>query len=647
MVAIYALIAWLILQIAETTFSPLGFPDWAMRVLIVIAIVGFPVAFILAWVVDIRPEGLIFDLPLWRGTAERPREETKTDLVVVAILVVMLGVGTYGVFKLIMQDIGDRSVPQVSATHISPNSIAVLAFDNFEGSSETDYFASGLAEEILNLLAGIDELKVAARTSSFQFRGAKVGIPEVAELLNVRYVLEGSVRLEDGRIRVTAQLIDGSNGFHDWSQTYERDLEGIFSIQQEIAFAVVSELKVALSVDSKQSLQLRPTENIDAYVFYLKGREKLRSSADADVMRTASSLFESALRIDPDMSRAYSGICEARLGLYAITSDADDYAGAQDACDEAVRLDSGLNAENHLARGVLFRYGGDYEAAEEELRNAITISPTNSDAYIELAEISMAQGLREEAEATFLRAVDLNRAYWKAHEGLANFYYRTERYNEAVRAYGFVTTLAPDGGSGFIGLGSAYWMLGDPEKARTAWDRAARLKPNRESYTNTGIANYYTGRFEEAVEMQLKALEYANEDQLLWGRLAESYRFVAGQEEKALAAYRKAARYAQDILAINENDWRTRGLLGLYYVHLGQSSEGSRFVDRAVEESGRNAEALYYQALARLVLGETEGALDALAESLGADPYYQQFVDTDPDLAQLRGNERLEALRSN
>lgn len=643
MVAIYAVTAWLVLQIAETTFTPLGFPDWTMRVLIVVAIVGFPAAFLLAWVVDIRPEGLIFDLPLWRGTREQPREETKTDFVVVAILVLMLGAGTYGVFSLVMQDIAEEPI-QTSDTQLPLNSIAVLAFDNFEGPAETDYFASGLAEEILNLLAGVQELRVAARTSSFQFRDAQVGIPEVARLLNVRHVLEGSVRQEDGRIRVTAQLIDGSNGFHDWSRTYERDLEGIFTIQQEIAAAVVSELKIALSVDSEERLQLQPTENINAYVFYLKGREKLRSSADADVMTTASSLFESALEVDPNLSRAYSGICEAKLGLYSITSSTDDFESAEAACAEAVRLDPGLNAENHLARGILYRYGGDYEAAEVELKKAIAISPTTSDAYIELGEISMALGRREEAEATFLRAVDLNRIYWKAQEGLANFYYRTERYGESVQAYGLVTTLAPDGSSGFTGLGSAYWMLGDTEKARTAWDRSAELKPNRTSFTNTGMANYYTGRFEEAVEMQMKALEYAREDHFIWGRLAESYRFVSGREEEAEEAYLSAAAFAEEILAINENDWRTRGLLGLYYAHVGRNDEALEFVDQAVDESNRNAEALYYQALARLTVGDEEGALDALEESVGADRYYQQFVDSDPDLKKLRGNERFERL---
>jgi TolB-like protein len=151
------------------------------------------------------------------------------------------------------------------------NSIAVLAFENFDGQPESDYFADGLAEEILNHLSSISELNVAARSSSFRFRGERVDIREVAKLLNVGHILEGSVRREGNRIRISAQLIDGKEGFNTWSKSYNRNLDDVFAIQKEIAFAVVNGLKIALSVDSKNRLQQTQSENIDAYIFYLQG----------------------------------------------------------------------------------------------------------------------------------------------------------------------------------------------------------------------------------------------------------------------------------------------------------------------------------------------------------------------------------------
>lgn len=640
-VAIYAVFAWLILQIAEVTFTPLGLPDWAMRTLILAAISGFPLAFILAWVIDIRPDGMIFDLPLWPRDTVAPDTEKKTDVVFVFMLAIMMAVGTYQVAGWLFGDVAEEDVTTARAP-APANSIAVLAFENFGGGADTGFFGSGLAEEILNLLAALEELKVAARTSSFQFRGEKQDIRDIAERLGVRHVLEGSVRQEGEQIRVTAQLIDGESGYHRWSRAYDRGLDDIFDIQLEIAEAVVNELKIALSVDSEERLQARPTENIDAYVFYVQGQGRLRGSLDADAMRTASVLFDKALEIDPNFARAHAGLCEAYLRLYHISNDGNDFQTAESACEEAGRLDPGMTSEIHLALGQLYRYRGLYDRAEAKLRNAIAISPAAVDAHIELGEIRMAQDRRQEAEVEFLRAVDLKRNYWKAHEALAYFYYRTERYQESAERYELVTSLAPDVASVFSGKGAAYSMLGESDKARAAWDRSLELKPSRLGYTNMGLRYYYAGQFQDAVEMQRKALEYAPDDHRVWGRLAESYRFLPDNETNAVEAYRNAAKFAEETLAVNTSDWVTTGLLGLYYAHLGRADEAIDLVDRSVSMSQRNSEALYYQALARLQTGDQTGALDALEEAVAFDEQYRQFIETDPDLTLLKETERFE-----
>lgn len=642
-VAIYAVTAWLVLQVAETVFDPLGFPDWSMRFLIIACIVGFPISFILAWVIDIRADGLIFDLPLWQGDSERPRPQKKSDLIYAAVLAVVLAGGTYSTVVLLLDNAAE--IPEaVDATLAPLNSIAVLAFENFDGQSDTDYFAAGLSEEILSLLAGMRELNVAARTSSFRFRGELVDIRDVARLLNVRHVLEGSVRQGNERIRMTAQLINGNNGYHDWSNTYERPIDDIFAVQQEIAAAVVNELKIALSVDSEEQLQRKPTENTEAYIFYLEGRGRLRSSIDADVTLTASRLFQKALEIDPAFFRAHAGNCEAYLRLYEISNDTDDFQDAVSACEKAAEVDPGLDSEINLALGKLYRHRGWYERAEVQLKNAIAATPMEVNAYIELGELRMLQDRREDAEAAYLRAVDLKRNYWRAHVELAGFYYRTERYEEAIRTYEIATSLAPDVASSFGGMGAAYWMLGDLNRARVAYDRSLELKPSRQGYTNMGLRYYYAGQFDDAVEMQKRALKYAPDDHRVWGRLAESYRFVAGNEAASQQAYKRAAALAEANLGVNESDWITTGLLGLYYSHLGRTEEALRLVDRSVSMSHRKPEALYYQALARLKTGDENNALDALEEAVATDEQYRQFINSDPDLQPLKDSERFARL---
>lgn len=638
-VAIYAVTAWLVLQIAETTFAPLGFPAWSMRALIVATIIGFPISFLLAWIIDIRSDGLIFDLPLWVGDSDHPRPQKRSDLVYASLLGVLLVGGTYTAFNLLFENIGEQTV-EVDWPEAPPNSIAVLAFENFDGHADTDYFAAGLAEEILNILAGMKELRVAARTSSFRFRGEQIDIREVAKRLGVRHVLEGSARRDSDRIRMTAQLISGDDGFHDWSKTYERPLDDIFAVQQEIASAVANELRIALSVDSREQLQKRPTENTDAYIYYLQGRGRLRSSKDADVMATASQLFKKSLEIDPTFSRAHAGICEVHLRLYDIGNDIDDFKIAEAACDEASRLDPGLSSEINLALGKLYHYRGWYQRAEEQLNKAIAITPMAVDAYIELAEIQMAQSRGDSVEQAFLRAVDLQRNYWRAHESLARYYYRNERYEEAAKSYEIATSLAPDVASAFAAKGAVYWMLGEADKARLAYDKSLALKPSRQGYTNMGLRYYYAGQFDAAVDMQMKALEFAPDDHRVWGRLAESYRFVAGSEEESQHAYQRAADLAASNLEINDSDWETTGLLALYYAHLERVADARQLAERSVSLSGRNPESLYYQALARLEYGDRNGALEVLEEAVAADEKYSQFIETDPDLQSLRDSDR-------
>lgn len=524
------------------------------------------------------------------------------------------------------------------------NSIAVLAFENFDGQVESNYFADGLAEEILNYLASIRELNVAARTSSFRFRGERVDVREVATLLNVRHVLEGSVRREGNRVRITAQLIDGKEGFQAWSKSYDRNLDDIFAIQREIASAVVNELKIALSVDSQNRLQQTQSENIDAYIFYLQGLEKLRSSQEADHIDTASKLFNQALDIDPTFSRAYAGICEVNLALYEISNAVNDFNNAEAACEQAQSLNTELNSEVKIALGRLYRVRGLYAKAEQTLLSAIAIDPAAVDAYIELGEVHSAQNKFEPAQTAFFRAIDLKRNYWKAHEALADFYYSKEQYRDSANTYEIVTRLTPDSATGFAGKGAAYWMLGDTQRALAAYERSLTLNPSRQAYTNLGMFYYYAGQFEKAVEMQLQALSFAETDHRVWGRLAESYRFIPAQESEAQFAYQRAAELARDNLNINKEDWFTRAILGLYLVHLEEYAEGIDLLEVAIEQSQRNPELLYFKALAVLQKDDTATAISLLEEAVTQEHYYRQFIALDPDLQRLKDEPRFIAL---
>ena len=510
-VVTYAVVGWLVLQVVELTFEPLGLPEDSVRLLIIITIAGFPAVLFLAWIFNVTPQGVMFDLPLWqvKGTTTREQQKASLPLALFLCLLVIAGTGGLAIFlddRIQTVETAAASQPKLktdtAALDFPANSIAVLAFENFDGQEKSNYFANGLAEEILNHLSDINELNVAARSSSFRFRGERVDVRDVAKLLNVRYVLEGSVRRDGNRIRIGAQLIDGKEGYNAWSKSYDRNLDDIFAIQREIAFAVVNETKIALSIGSQNRLQQTPSENIDAYIFYLQGLEKLRSSQDAEHFKTANKLFTQALTIDPNFSRAYAGICEANLALYEITNAVDDFSYAEIACEKAQSLNIDSNSEVKVALGRLYKVSGLYQKAEDILLKAIAISPTEVDAYIEIGEVHSAQKEFDKAEAAFLRAIDLKRNYWKAYEALADFYYNKAQYADSANTYEMVTRLTPDSSIGYLGRGAAYWMLGDIKQALQSYEHSLELNPSRQAYTNLGMSYYYAGQFQQAVNMR-------------------------------------------------------------------------------------------------------------------------------------------------
>ena len=653
----YAVVGWLVLQVAELTFEPLGLPKGGVRLLIIISITGFPAVVFLAWILDVKPHGVMFDLPLWQVEGAVTQKQKKASRPLAFLLFLLVIMGTWG-FAIFLDDriqpaAIDTASPESESnndakiTDFPANSIAVLAFENFDGQPESNYFADGLAEEILNHLSSIRELNVAARSSSFRFRGERVDIREIAQLLNVGHVLEGSVRREGNRIRISAQLIDGKEGFNAWSKSYDRNLDDVFAIQKEIAFSVVNELKIALSVDSQNRLQQTQSENIDAYIFYLQGLEKLRSSQDAERIGIANKLFNQALSIDSAFSRAYAGICEANLALYVITNAVNDFTNAEIACEKAQSLNVDGNSDVKVALSRLYRVSGSYQKAEEILLEAVATSPNEVDAYIELGEVYSAKKESDKAEVAFLRAIDLKRNYWKAYEALAHFYYTKEQYSNAANTYEIVARLTPDSSKGYLGKGTAYWMLGDTKKALQAYERSLELNPSRQAYTNLGMFYYYAAQFEQAAGMQAKALEFAETDHRIWGRLAESNRFIPGQESESLYAYKRAAELARDNLQVNKEDWHTRAILGLYLVHLDKQVEGMRLLDLAIEQSQRNPEILYFKALALLQENDTERAVTLLQEAVTLEQNYQQFIALDPDLKRLQNDPRFMSLMPN
>jgi adenylate cyclase len=315
-----------------------------------------------------------------------------------------------GIVNLYNEGLGNPRAPQRLSSQAAPakeplassvpevpeKSIAVLAFVNMSNDPENEFFSDGIAEEIINALTKVKALRVASRTSSFAFKGKNEDIGEVGRKLKVNTVLEGSVRKAGNRLRVTAQLINVADGYHLWSERYDRQLEDVFAIQDEIAGNIVRALRVVLGEDEKRALEKTPTENVEAYEYYLRGRQ-VQHQARRATLQYARRMFDRAIELDPSFARAHAGVADCCSFLYMYWDSSNANLEAADASSQrALALDPG-SAEAHTSRGVALTLRQDYEAAHREFETALKLNPKLYEAHYFYARACLTEGKYDEA----------------------------------------------------------------------------------------------------------------------------------------------------------------------------------------------------------------------------------------------------------
>lgn len=618
----YTVVSWLLIQVADVILPIFNTPAWVLRVLISGLVLGFPVAVVVAWLYELTPGGLKRSDDVLRQASISWLTGRRLDGAIIGMLVVAV---VFLVYENYVSE-GIRSLDE-----LEPVSVAVLAFENRSADPEDEYFADGLADELLSSLSRIQELKVASRSASFSFKDKGMDVGSIASTLAVDNVLSGSVRRYGDQIRVTAALDDTNNENLLWSETYDRKLDAILDIQSSIAQSVTNAIVPVLSPESQTRIASQPTENTEAYRFYLRGRDYLRQPAELTTLSSARQLFERAISLDSRFAQAYAGLCETHLGAYAFARDPASYEQAELACNRALTLDQGL-WEVHLSLGKLYRTNGRYEDAILELETASRQQPNSVEAYLELARTYFKLNKHDLAEDNFRRAQKVESGYWGVHRAYGNFLYELSRFEEAIAEHTKVIELVPDSGVGYDNLGNTYLAMGELDEAEKVFN--ASPLPSRWTFMNRGLVYYYRGEFEKSAEDQQRAINLAPDLHWTTGFLADSYRFIDGQEEKARAIYEKAIVLAEQELTVNPNDWGTVGRLGLYYAHTGDMARAKSQLDKLIALT-KDPTGLYYASLISLEIGDLEGANQFLDRTIEGG-WSQGLLLGDPDLVALR-----------
>lgn len=436
----YAVVGWLILQFVDVIAPTLALPDWFPRAVVVLLLIGLPVALLFSWAYELTPQGVKKTEEVDADESITPSTGRKLDFVIIAALVLALG---YFIWERQSFVELDETVVSEPAEIVPANaSIAVLPFTDLSPEGDQGYFADGLSEEILNVLVGVDALTVASRTSSFQFKGREIGVPEIAAELNVAYVLEGSVRKAGGAIRVTGQLIEAATDRHLWSDTFDRELttENIFAIQDEIASAIVGALgeELDLGVRGDSVEVAASTTNLSAYDVFLRARETfLNRSVPSDVVDSLA-LLETAVQIDPGFANAWLWLGAAYVVApgWDIGDQRDLIGLAESAADRALELDPGL-AFAHAVRGFAATehapFDWEYNVAEQ--KRAIELNPKDATAQLWLGITYSNLGFFDAAKAHLNRCLELDPAYdnCKRHKGRNHMY--AGDHEEAMAAF--------------------------------------------------------------------------------------------------------------------------------------------------------------------------------------------------------------------
>src|SRR5437867_594042 len=472
----YAVVGWVIAQIATQIFPFLEIPNWIVRLVIVLIAIGFPIALIIAWAFEATPEGI--KRTEVADAMPTARSHKRHAWIFVVIVGAALSVGLFFIGRYTARNGTPRQ--SEAATTLPQKSIAVLPFDNLSRDPDNAYFAEGVQDEILTRLAKVADLKVISRTSTQRFKSAPSDLREIAKQLGVMHIVEGSVQKANDQVRVNVQLINALSDAHLWADTYDRKLTDIFSVESEIAKTIADTLQAKLSGAEKQMMAAQPTSNTEAYELYHKGRS-LWEKRSGDNIPKAIAFYEQAIARDPNYALAYAGLAQAYILLpfYTGADRFDAYLKAKDAALKALRLDPNL-AEAHAALGkVLFFSEIDLAGAMREYKRALELDPNDATAHPWFGNDTLAAlGRFEEAIAQGKRAVELDPLSPVINTDFGTIFYYAHRYEESARQLRKTLEIDPTFFYAHFNLVIALQAAGDLSGAIAEYEKAKRLGDN-------------------------------------------------------------------------------------------------------------------------------------------------------------------------
>lgn len=645
----YIIIAGGIIQLASAAFPAWELPNWALRLVIVLLLMGFPIALVFAWIFDITPTGIERTSRVEPQTM--PKSHRQRNMWILAASGFALA-ALAGFFLL----------PHASARKLD-KSIAVLPFESFSDDKDSGYFADGVQDDILTNLAKIGDLKVISRTSVGGYRGKPGSVRDIGKTLGVSYLLEGSVRKANGRVRVNVQLINAQTDQHLWAEDYDRDLNDVFAIQTDLAQKIADELQAKLSPTEKAQITRKPTENGEAYLAFIQARN-LFAPEDVEKLKQAEQLYDRALQLDPKFALAFAAYSIHESWLVRSNDPTPQRKQkARDLADKALALQPNL-PEAHLALGYSYYYGDTdpehFNRALREFEMAKAGLPNDSDVYLAIGAIQRRQGKWDDSTANLQKAVELDpNAAWPLQNLYFNFQMQ-RNFTAAKQTLDRALKLNPNSISiAALEVELAIREHGDVSVAAKSIERVKSAPPEvqRNPIVIIGCASLFIlqRRFADAVrelESVQDALINTEHGQLGNKYLLSGYaRLKSGDQAGARADLTKAKEFAESLIRSSPDVADYHCQLAQALAWLGEKEAAIAAAQRASQIKPEANDAFegvgVTEAMARVYadVGESDRAIDLLVHLLQVpSDLTAQILKLDPAWDNLRSNPRFQQL---
>jgi TolB-like protein/Tfp pilus assembly protein PilF len=656
----YAVVSWLLIQIATQVFPFFEIPNWAVRLIVLAIVIGFPIALVIAWAFELTPEGLKRTEDVDLATQTRTRSHAWIYIVIVGAL---LSISLFFLGRF------TASTKQNGTTEVPEKSIAVLPFENRSRDPENAYFADGIQDEILTRLSKIADLKVISRTSTQHYKSAPENLPEIAKELGVAHILEGSVQKSGDAVRVNVQLIKAANDSHLWADTFDRKLTDIFSVESDVAKAIADQLRAKLTGEEEQVIAAKPTENTEAYDAYLRGLAyTLKAGANDPVNALgAQKYLKEAVRLDPKFALAWALLSYVDALGYLTHNLQPTVAlreEARQAAQTALTLQPNLG-EAILAKGY-YHYSclKDYDTAVRYFDQARPLLPNSSRIPEYLAYLERRRGQWERSESYFNEAerLDPRNVFLLTQHALS--YQSLRRFPEALRKLDQVLNITPDDIDTLVFKAATFQAEGDLPRAAAL---LAPLHPNADQTlaleTQVGQAILerrpapMISRLKEILAKPDPALGSLNGELRFWLGWAQE---VAGDHAAAQESWKQARSELEPFLEQQPENWILIGDLALTNMGLGDKTAAFAFVEKAMAVNPIEKDPMdgpgSIEILARVTarMGEPDRAISALQKLLSTPyesplnaanvPLTPALLRLDPMFDPLRNDPRFQKL---